>query len=92
MPLRNLSEGVHLWLLRPWTGFNIAANSACGLLLSIIFGTWVLKIEPTTWWFAPVIGFGAFLAIVAFIAWNDSMRMAEFMVDLELAPDAKRKQ
>jgi hypothetical protein len=52
----------------------------------------VLKIEPTTWWFAPVIGFGVFLAIVAFIAWNDSMRMAEFMVDLELAPDAKRKQ
>jgi hypothetical protein len=49
----------------------------------------MLKIEPTCWGLNPVLAFAALLLWVACTTWRDTMRMAEFMLDLPKSASAK---
>ncbi|HLK83821.1 MAG TPA: hypothetical protein VKT99_20335 [Xanthobacteraceae bacterium] len=80
--LRERYEGIHKWLFRRWTGFNIAAASVTALILSLAFGTYVFHITITFQWCIPVVGFAILLAFVGRWAWRDTMQMLEFMARL----------
>jgi len=82
--LRKDYEGVHRWLMRRWTAFNIGATSVCGLLLSLAFGYFVIGIPLAYAWWLPVVGFALILAFVASVAWCDTMNMVNFMASLPL--------
>jgi hypothetical protein len=80
--LRNTYEGVHLWLIRRWNAFNIAATSLFGLVFSFPVGYFVIRIPVEAVWYVPV---GIFLVILAFMmfwSWRDTMNMANFMAAL----------
>jgi hypothetical protein len=79
--LQKEKEGVHRWLVRRWSGFNVAVNSICGLLLSFVAG-WMLGVPLNCTWWAPVGVFIVLLVFVARWAWRDTMDMVEFMVQL----------
>jgi len=83
--LQEKHKGIHEWLFRRWSAFTIAANSACGLVLSLLFGYLVLKIQWTlTWltWGVPVVIFAFILLIVAYFQRSDTMKMLNFMAGL----------
>jgi hypothetical protein len=84
--LRKEHEGVHQWVVRRWTAFNVAANSIFGLALSIPIGKCVLAIHASIQWWVPVLVFVAFLLRSAFWAWTDTMHMLEFMASLDVQP------
>jgi hypothetical protein len=81
--IRRDHEGVHEWLFRRWHGFNVAANSFVGLLISIFFGTLVIGIPFLTAWPIVVVIFLAALLPVAIFAWRDTMIMLDFMISLK---------
>lgn len=80
--LRKDHEGVHRWLFRRWNGFNIATNSICALISSLVIGP-LIKIPLNRAWCLSVLIFAAMLGVVGFLAWLDTMRMLRFMASLE---------
>jgi len=80
--------GVHQWMFRRLTAFNIAATSICGLLLSFLFGHCVVGITWTLAWCFPVVVFAFILGVTAWVAWHDAMDMFDFMISLESAKEA----
>jgi hypothetical protein len=74
-------KGVHEWLFRRWSAFNIAANSLWALYLSLPFGL-VVGIRWTGQWWVPVVLFSIVLIPVMIWAWRDTMDMLEFMARL----------
>jgi hypothetical protein len=79
--LQESHEGVHRWILRRWSAFSIAANSCCGLLLSLAFGH-AIGIPLCTSWCIPVLGFAAVLVPSGIWAWFDTFNMVSFMASL----------
>jgi len=80
--LRNRYKGVHQWLFRRWSAFNIAASSITALALSFPAGNFI-GIPWSLAWFLSVGIFIVFLWFVMFWAWRDTMRMARFMASIE---------
>jgi len=80
--LRKDHEHVHRWLLRRWNGFNIAANSICALIFSLLVGPWIGVPWNLTWCLSVLI-FAGVLGVVMFLAWYDTMQMLRFMASLE---------
>ncbi len=80
--LRKTHEGVHLWLIRRWNAFNIAATSLFGLLFSFPVGYFVIRIPVEPIWYVPVGIFSLILAFMMFWSWHDTMNMANFMATL----------
>ncbi len=81
--LRKTHEGVHLWLIRRWNAFNIAATSFFGLVFfSFPIGHFVIGIPFTAIWYVPVGGFAAILFVTMIWSWRDTMNMANFMATL----------
>lgn len=82
--------GIHKWLFRRWSAFNIAATSITALLLSLVVGQGLLKIEWHTEWQCAVLTLCIILFISAILAWKDTMGMLAFMVrKLESTPDSE---
>jgi hypothetical protein len=73
------TEGVHAWLVRRWSGFTIAATSAVGLVLALLFGKFVLGITASLPWLLTTLAFGALVILVAIWSWTDVMNMLDFM-------------
>jgi hypothetical protein len=80
--LRKDHEGVHRWLFRRWNGFNIAANSLCALIFSLVVGPWIGVPWGRTWCLSVFV-FGAILVFVMVWAWGDTMHMMRFMASIE---------
>lgn len=80
--LRKTHEGVHLWLIRRWNAFNIAATSLFGLLFSFPVGYFVIRIPVEPIWYVPVGIFSVIFAFMMFWSWHDTMNMANFMATL----------
>lgn len=68
--LRENYRGIHLWLVRRWSAFNIGATSAVGLGLSFVLGRFnpVIRIPFQPGWWVPVGGLGVILS------WSRSLR------------------
>jgi hypothetical protein len=75
-------DGVHRWLVRRWSAFNIVVNSFWGLLFSIPFGLYVIKYSWTCVWFLSVVVFAVFLLYAEYVSWHDTMNMFKFMTTL----------
>ncbi len=75
--LRQNKEGIHLWLVRRWNAFNVAATSSTAFLVSVVVG-WVVGISMTSKWILPIVLITALFVWSAVIAWRDTMSMAEF--------------
>jgi len=89
--LKNEKEGIHLWLVRRWSGFNISANSTTALILSLLFGKF-LGIEITSDWLLTLIPIILLLVWSATMAWLDSMGMVEFQARRFKAMKKKKKK
>jgi len=77
--LRKTNNGVHLWLVRRWNAFSIAATSFWALVFSFPIGHAVGIPMEQVWWLPPAAIFAAILVVVSFWAWRDTMNMLEFM-------------
>lgn len=84
--LKRNHEGVHLWIVRRWNAFSIAATSFCGLILSTALGA-IVGISASFAWLFPIIAFSAVLIFVMTWAWRDTMNMLSFIAALPLARD-----
>jgi hypothetical protein len=80
--LRKDFEGIHDWLFRRCSAFNVAANSLCALVLSFLFGISVLGIPVRPAWWVPAAVFATLLVFAAHWAWRDTMKMLDFMAKL----------
>ena len=77
--LRDEYTGVHKWLFRRWSAFNIAVASTIALLLSLPFGK-MLGIVWCTDWLWTVSILCVVLVLSAYFSWRDTMGMAAFML------------
>jgi hypothetical protein len=71
-------NGVHRWLVRRWSAFCVAATSVMALLLSLSIGHYVVGIDWRGDWCTVALVICGFLAVSAFMAWRDTMRMLAF--------------
>ena len=83
-----LSKGVHEWLLRRWSTFNVSAHSIMALLLAHVAGgllgvnqgiewwRWFLPI-PGTWW-ATTLVLWVVLMFMARASWRETKGMIDF--------------
>lgn len=72
-----LSEGVHMWLLRRWNSFNVAASSIVALSLALLFAPVFSIGRGCGWWLSTFIVAGILL-VTAYKAWREVMGMIEF--------------
>jgi hypothetical protein len=77
--VHNSYKEVHLWLVRRWSAFSIAATSVVGLFLSFLIGNRVLGFTLCWGWLAPVVGLMAACSYVACCAWRDGRKMLVFI-------------
>lgn len=88
--LRTKYLGIHNWLFRRWSAFNIAVTSITALLLSLLVGQGLLKIVWHNEWQCAVYTLCIILFVSALFAWKDTMGMLAFMLrKLESTPDLK---
>jgi hypothetical protein len=84
-------EGVHLWLMRRWTGFNVAANSVTALVASVPFGRCIVSVRFTWLWMIPLVLLILMLFIVAVWSFRDGRKMLRFMANADIdLPEIKR--
>jgi len=74
--LRGQAQGIHEWLLRRWTSFNISIHSSIGLVFLLACGIWFLGWE-WKWWLPNLIAV-IFLIVNGIISWRETMRMIFF--------------
>lgn len=71
-----LPEGIHKWILRRWSIFYVASNSAtalvCALGVGAVIGIWDWR------WLVLSLAFIAVFGVVALFAWRETMGMLEF--------------
>jgi len=72
------APGLHSWLVRRWTWFNVTFNAAVALLLQLIIGWLWLRIEPTRSWLWALLALMTILLLNAGAAWHQTQRMHEF--------------
>lgn len=75
--LKKKSEGIHSWMMRRWSTFNISAISTIALTTSLLAGLF-FDIAMNVEWVLPALLTIGLLVWSAFVAWRDTMRMAEF--------------
>ena len=79
--LKKKKVGVHKWIVRRWSAFNIAATSVTALIISLLTG-WIFEIELKTEWWLPVLSLIVLFIYTAFVAWNEVKQMIKFQLDL----------
>ena len=72
-----LSPGVHDWIVRRWTAFNISTNSVTALLLAHTIAPLMYIPQTLAWWLVtgPCV---SLLSVNAVVAWKHTMRMVDF--------------
>lgn len=72
-----LPPGIHEWLFRRWTTFNVSFHSSSALLLAYIIGR-VIGIPRTISWEIITSSVVLLLLVNAIVAWRQTMAMIEF--------------
>jgi hypothetical protein len=72
-----ISDGIHSWLTRRWSAFNISVNSSVALLLSHLVAFFIPINQSYTWGFTSVL-IGICFILNAIAAWKETMGMIEF--------------
>lgn len=72
-----LSRGVHEWLTRRWSSFNISVHSCVALILSHILAPFFNISQSWAWFILTVILLLVFICN-AIIAWRETMNMIDF--------------
>ena len=70
-----LNKGIHEWLLRRWSSFNVSAHSCTALVFSMLVA--LLWFPPWHWWVAVVIMI-VILFSSAIVARRETMAMLDF--------------
>lgn len=83
-----LSPGIHEWLLRRWTSFNISVHSIVAIALSHLIGR-LLQIRQTPEWKLTSAAVLVVLALNAVVAWRHTMKMLDFQSYRHLEPRGK---
>jgi hypothetical protein len=79
-----LSAGVHEWIQRRWTTFNLSVHSLTAVLASHL--TALSPAIRETWqWVLLTMAFAAIFGLSGFIAWCHTMRMLEFQASRSIA-------
>lgn len=73
----NKYKGVHEWMVRRWSSFNISIDSVIALLLALIFGL-IFKIHLSIVWIAFSVILCLGFIVMAYWSYNDTMKMNEF--------------
>ncbi len=85
------SEGVHGWITRRWSGFNIAYNSTVALELSHLVG-YALKIRQSSTWTWTSVVMIAILTYAAVVAYRETMTMLDFQSHRNLKPQTPEER
>lgn len=72
-----ISKGVHEWLTRRWSSFNISVSAIVALLLSHIIAPFIPINQSWCWGITSVI-LGIFFLGNAIFAWRETMEMIDF--------------
>jgi hypothetical protein len=83
-----LSTGVHMWLFRRWTSFNIAVHSIVALALALFVAPCFSIPRVCAWWLSTIVVVG-FLSLMAWTAWAEVMGMLEFQSHRHQGREAK---
>lgn len=72
-----LSAGVHEWIQRRWTTFNLSVHSLTAVLTSHLAALFP-AVRETWQWVLLTAAFGVVFGVTGLIAWRHTMRMLEF--------------
>lgn len=72
-----LSKGVHGWVVRRWSAFNVSVHSCVALALSHVIAP-LFSIQQSWLWSLCSLTVGSLLAWNGVVAWLHTMRMLEF--------------
>jgi uncharacterized membrane protein YjdF len=96
-----LAPGIHTWLLRRWNSFNVAAHSVVALVLAHVAAPILCIRQVCAWWFSTLVLAGI-LAVTAYNAWRETMKMIEFQshreqrrptqAEVEIRRNTKRRE
>ena len=75
-----LSPGMHMWIFRRWTSFNLAIHSIVAILLAHAVAL-VLSVPHSGKWIASTVGLAIPLALTGGIVWRQVMAMIKFQLD-----------
>ncbi len=84
-----IPPGVHGWITRRWSGFNIAINSAMALEISHLVG-YALKIPQSSTWTLTSIILVIILTSAGCVAYRETMTMLDFQSQRTLASSSGR--
>lgn len=76
-------RGIHLWLMRRWSAFNISYNSAVAIVLSLIVVRYYGIPTQADWVLIAAMVIAA-LALNAVFAWRETMSMIQFQATCNL--------
>ena len=71
------SDGIHYWLMRRWSSFNISFHCCVALALSDAIAPF-LPISQSYFWGITSIVLGLFFLLNAICAWRETMHMLDF--------------
>lgn len=86
-----LNQGVHSWIRRRWTHFNVAAHSVVALLLSHVVafllchgvaGAYQIS-QSLPWWITTLV-LVAIFSCTGLGAWRQTMKMIEFQIERQV--------
>ena len=80
-----LSRGVHEWLTRRWTAFNVAVHSCTALLLALLVGILLPFSVKPAWWVSTAVLAAVFILHARFAS-RDTMRMIDFQSHRQATP------